>query len=174
MYVYSFATNGCSIAISEPGHSCLSWVSSDEDKAVLGWTVALLSFLDLPPCAAALMADCCLPVEHSVSAPRTTEVYSFSTTGTQPLPIECTFIVLCVHTGLIPGHLPCSCHHCTPWREVHTLHTLQNPLLCSASSVCVAGSPVCSGMSATPLWIPCRIYGKKSKVMKDTVHPKIV
>lgn len=61
------------------GHFCLPWVSSDEDKAVLGWAVALLSFLDLLPRAAALMVDCCLPVEHSVSAARTTGICFFLT-----------------------------------------------------------------------------------------------
>lgn len=61
------------------------------------------------------------------------------------------------------------------WLEVHTPHTLQILLLCSASSVCVAGSPVYSGMSETPLWIPCRIYRKeKRKVMKVTVNPRIL
>lgn len=86
---------------------------------------------------------------------------------TQLLPTECTFIVLWLHTDLIPGHLLCSCHHCLAWREVRTPRTRQTPLLCSASSVCVTGSPAYSGMSGTLLWIPCRIYREESKVTRS-------
>lgn len=69
----------------------------------------------------------------------------------------------------MPGHLLCSCRHRAAWPEVHTPHTLQTPLLCSASNACVAGSLVNSGTSGTPVWIPCRIYREvKSTVLKVT------
>lgn len=59
---------------------CAAWFGSDEDEAVLWWTVALLGFLDLLPRPAALMVPHRLPVEHSFSATVTApNVYSFQT-----------------------------------------------------------------------------------------------
>lgn len=61
---------------------CGAVFGSDEDKAVLWWTVALLGFLDLLPCPAALMVPHRLPVEQSFSATTVTahKVYGFHTT----------------------------------------------------------------------------------------------
>lgn len=59
---------------------CAAWFGSDEDEAVLWWTVALLGFLDLLPRPAALMVPHRLPVEHSFSATVTApNVFSFQT-----------------------------------------------------------------------------------------------
>lgn len=47
---------------------CGALFGSDEDEAVLRWTVALLGLLDLLPRPAALAVPHRLPVEHGISA----------------------------------------------------------------------------------------------------------
>ncbi len=64
--------------------SAVLCLGSDEDEAVLWWTVALLGFLDLLPRPAALMVPYRLPVEHCFSAtqsqPQTLMVFMHSFT----------------------------------------------------------------------------------------------